>query len=126
MNDTAQNRTEDAPTGKPAPEIGESQSAAIEKSAPQTARLAVDNDASPKKIQRHLLALGVIALILCLMNYQLVLHASTHVVGRPFEDAFDVLWQLSWMDTAVFEKGVNPFFSPDVFYPHGWYLASSA
>jgi hypothetical protein len=126
MNDTAQNRTEDAPTGKPAPEIGESQSAAIEKSAPQTARLGADNDASSKKIQRHLLALGVIALILCLMNYQLVLHASTHVVGRPFEDAFDVLWQLSWMDTAVFEKGVNPFFSPDVFYPHGWYLASSA
>jgi len=68
--------------------------------------------------------LGFIALIM-LANLPLVLHIRTHVVGRSFEDAFEELWYLSWMETAVFKQHINPFYTPNIFYPQGWYIASS-
>ncbi|HEY4722685.1 MAG TPA: hypothetical protein VII92_12605, partial [Anaerolineae bacterium] len=42
-------------------------------------------------------ALVLLVLIVLGMNVQLVAHLSTHVIGRPFEDAFEVVWQLSWV-----------------------------
>jgi len=51
---------------------------------------------------------------------------NSHVIGRPFDDAFEVLWQLRWMQSAAFNQHVQPFYTPDVFYPQGWYTASGA
>ena len=70
-------------------------------------------------------ALFFILLVLAL-NYPLVLNLGTHVASNPFDDTFEVIWQLATVERAVFESGTNPFFTPDVFFPHGWYLASGA
>jgi hypothetical protein len=60
------------------------------------------------------------------MNAQLVAHLSTYVIGHPYSDSFEVLWQLSWVKNAIFQQGVSPLFAPSIYYPHGWYLASGA
>jgi hypothetical protein len=75
---------------------------------------------------RLLFLVVVFIAIVAALNWPLVSHLSTHVIGRHFEDAFEVLWQLDWTHAALFQKGSSPFFSPDVYYPHGWYLASGA
>lgn len=61
-----------------------------------------------------------------LLHYPITFNLSTHIVGRPFEDVFEVLWQLSWLKQAVFDLQVNPFYTPNVYYPVGWHLASGA
>jgi len=70
-------------------------------------------------------ALFFVVLVLAL-NYPLALHLGTHVASNPYDDTFEVLWQLAHTRQAVFDTHTNPFFTPDVFYPHGWYLASGA
>lgn len=74
----------------------------------------------------HLPAALFFVLLVLAVNYPLVFNLNTHVIGRSFEDAFEVLWQLSAVEKAVFQTRTNPFFTPDVFYPHGWYTASGA
>ena len=70
-------------------------------------------------------ALFFILLVLAL-NYPLTLNLGTHVASNPYDDTFEVIWQLAHTRQTVFETRANPFFTPDVFYPHGWYLASGA
>ena len=77
-------------------------------------------------VKRHIFAFTGFAAVVLLVNWPLVFRLRTHVVGRSFDDVFEVLWQLSWMQTAVFEQRVNPFYAPGVFYPFGWYTASGA
>lgn len=75
---------------------------------------------------RHVLpALFFIGLVLA-VNYPLALNLNSHVVGRSFDDTFEVIWQLSAIEKAVLRTHTNPFFSPDVFFPQGWYTASGA
>ena len=75
---------------------------------------------------RRIVALFAFAGVILLANYPLVGHIRTHIIGRDSEDAFEVLWQLSWMKTAVFLQHHYPFYTPNIFYPNGWYLASGA
>ena len=65
-------------------------------------------------------------LLVAALNYPLLLNLNTHVVGRPIDDTFEVLWQLSAARRAIFETHTNPFYAPNVFYPQGWYTASGA
>lgn len=74
----------------------------------------------------HLLAAIFFTALVLLINFPLTTHLDTHVVGRSFDDAFEVLWQLTAIEKAVFETQTNPFFSQDIFYPQGWYTASGA
>lgn len=74
----------------------------------------------------HLPILAGFIAIVAIVNYPLLLNINSHVIGRPFDDVFEVLWQLSWMETAVFDAHVFPFYSPHVFYPEGWFTASGA
>lgn len=77
-------------------------------------------------LRYHLAVLLGFTLLVVLVNWPLVTHIQTHVVGRTVDDAFEVLWQLSWMEKATFKLHTNPFYTPDIFYPQGWYLASGA
>lgn len=104
----------------------ESRAAAPETTSPATTVLISTLRNKVKRSKSYVLVLGLFVVLVGLLNLPLVLHLDTHVIGRPFEDVFEVLWQLSWMDTAVFERGANPFYNPDVFYPQGWHLASGA
>ena len=74
----------------------------------------------------HALPALFFLLLVLALNYPLVLKLNSHVVGRPFDDTFEVLWQLSTVHRAVFETHSNPFYTPNVFYPQGWYTASGA
>jgi hypothetical protein len=52
---------------------------------------------------------------------------TTHVIGRPFDDVFEVLWQIQWHQNVLTNPGSgSPFFTPKIYYPVGWYLASGA
>ncbi len=75
---------------------------------------------------RHVLPVLFFIGLVFIVNYPLTLNLGTHVVGRPFDDTFEAIWQLSAIAKAVFRTHTNPFFSPDVFYPQGWYTASGA
>lgn len=74
----------------------------------------------------HLPALLFFIVLVAAVNLPLVMRLNTHVVGRSFDDTFEVLWQLSALKSAIFQTHTNPFYSPHVFYPQGWYLASGA
>jgi hypothetical protein len=65
-------------------------------------------------------------ILVAVLNLPLVLKLDSHVIGRAFDDAFEVLWQLSSVEQALFETHTNPFYSPHIFYPQGWYTASGA
>jgi len=56
------------------------------------------------------------------MTLPLAAHLSSGVLGPP-GDNFEYLYKLWWFKHALFERGVSPFFNPDVFYPHGYQLA---
>ena len=60
------------------------------------------------------------------MNIPLVLNVNSHVIGRAFDDVFEVLWQLSSVEQALFDTHTTPFYTPHIFYPQGWYTASGA
>jgi len=68
---------------------------------------------------------GYVVLV-ALTNWPLIININTHIIGRAFEGAFEVLWLLWWMENAVFHHQVNPFYTPDIFYPVGWHIASGA
>ena len=74
----------------------------------------------------HALPALFFVLLVLALNYPLVLNLGSHVASNPYDDTFEVIWQLAHTRQAVFETRTNPFFTPDVFYPHGWYLASGA
>ena len=79
-----------------------------------------------RKLQGYALAALFFILLALALNYPLVAHLRTHVVGRPYDDVFEMLWLLSAMRRAVFETHSNPFYAANVFYPQGWYMASGA
>lgn len=74
----------------------------------------------------HWKALFAFVIIVAVSHWQLLRHLSSHVFGRPFEDAFGILWDLDWARRALFELRVSPFYTPDVFYPHGFYVSASS
>lgn len=76
---------------------------------------------------RRVLLPGLFFLLLVLIvNLPMVMNLNSHVMGRPFDDSFEVIWQLVSAKKAIFETGTNPFYTPDVYYPEGWYTASGA
>ena len=89
-------------------------------------------DSGPPTVARarprfpHVLPALFFLLLVLALNYPLVLKLNTHIPGRPIDDTFEVLWQLSAVRHAVFETHSNPFYTPNVFYPQGWYTASGA
>jgi len=56
------------------------------------------------------------------MTLPLAAHLRDGVLGPP-GDNFEYLYKLWWFKHALVERGVSPFFNPDVFYPHGYALA---
>ena len=89
----------------------------------------VDSAPTPvesRPFSSHVLPALFFILLVLALNYPLALNLGSHVVSNPFDDTFEVIWQLAHTKQAVFDTHTNPFFTPDVFYPHGWYLASGA
>lgn len=66
------------------------------------------------------------AFLVAAQHLPLLLNLDTHVIGRSFDDSFEVLWQLTSIEQAIFEEGSNPLYRPEVYYPRGWFTASGA
>lgn len=81
---------------------------------------------SSNSVRKFLLPSLFFLLLVLIVNLPLVINLNSHVVGRSFDDSFEVLWQLVSVKKAVFETGTNPFYTPNVYYPKGWYIASGA
>ncbi|MBP6015240.1 MAG: hypothetical protein KA586_00825 [Candidatus Promineofilum sp.] len=81
---------------------------------------------SGNNVRKFLLPGLFFLLLVLIVNLPLVIHLNSHVVGRPFDDSFEVLWQLVSAKKAVFQTGANPFYTPNVYFPKGWYTASGA
>ena len=60
------------------------------------------------------------------LTYPVSVNPGSMIIGRPFEDAFEYIWYLSWYKVALFDTNVSPLFQPDIFYPTGWNLGFSA
>lgn len=86
----------------------------------------VQSPEASRRIKFHIAAFVGFVVIISTVNWPLILNLNSHVIGRPFEDAFEVVWQLWWMQSATFDQHVQPFYTPDVFYPYGWHIASGA
>jgi len=55
----------------------------------------------------------------------LVANIGTHFVGRPFDDAIAVMWELSWARDAL-GRGDLSLLAEDVYFPYGYHTASDA
>jgi hypothetical protein len=78
------------------------------------------------QVRVHLPAFLGYIITVAILNWPILLHLNSHVVGRPFDDVFEGLWQIEWMKSALLERHISPLYTPAVFYPHGWTIASSA
>jgi hypothetical protein len=75
-------------------------------------------DGVPKRIPRHLPAVGLFALLSLAWSFPLVLHLGTHVPGVGPGDNLSCVWNLWWMRTALHHH-LNPFYTTYLFYPVG-------
>jgi len=71
---------------------------------------------------RHVGALLFYGVLALLMTYPLIVHFAQGVLGPP-GDNLEYLYKLWWFKHALFDLGVSPFFTADVFYPGGYDLA---
>jgi hypothetical protein len=58
-----------------------------------------------------------------IFTWPLILHLNTHVLGHP-ADNFEYVWKMWWVPHAIFERGISPFWQPDVYYPFGFPMAN--
>jgi len=77
---------------------------------------------SPSAWKRHLLVLGLYALLALILTYPLALHFTTHVPGDGGDDPA-LAWNLWWVKYALLDLGTNPFHCTYMFYPIGINLA---
>jgi hypothetical protein len=73
------------------------------------------------KLKKHLIPLLCIIALVIFNHYQLIGDINTHFIGRPFEDALEVLWRFWWLDHTL-TQGKSLLFTEDVYFPNGYYL----
>ena len=61
-------------------------------------------------------------LITVLITWPLLLRMTDSFVGQP-GDNYYFLWEIGWVQKALFELHIPPHFAPNINYPEGWYLA---
>jgi len=71
---------------------------------------------------RHIGALSFFVALSVIMTFPLVAHLANGVLGPP-GDNFEYLYKLWWFKRALFDLGVSPFHTEDVFHPVGYDLA---
>ncbi len=55
----------------------------------------------------HLPAFLSYVVTVAILNWPVLFHLNSHVVGRPFDDVFEGLWQIEWMKSASL-PGTSP------------------
>lgn len=76
---------------------------------------------SNSTLRTHLAVLVLYTLIALLTTYPLILHFGDHLIGSPtwaFDEMFQT-WNNWWFKFALFDRGINPFYTAWLFYPQG-------
>ncbi|MBW4439430.1 MAG: hypothetical protein KME04_19990 [Pleurocapsa minor GSE-CHR-MK-17-07R] len=68
-------------------------------------------------------ALAGYVLLAVVFTWPLVTQLSTHVMGASQLDNYEYVWKMWWVPHALFERGISPFFAPDIYVPFGYPLA---
>jgi hypothetical protein len=68
-------------------------------------------------------ALAGYVLIAIVFTWPLAARFSTHVMGNARLDNYEYVWKMWWVPHALFERGISPFFAPDIYVPFGYPLA---
>ncbi len=77
----------------------------------------------PILVRLDLLVLAGYSILTLIFTYPLVLHLGAHVLGNP-ADNLEYVWKMWWVPHALFERGISPFFHPDVYVPSGYPMAN--
>lgn len=73
--------------------------------------------------RHHLFPIAIFTALTLIFTYPLIAQLNTHVLGAPKYDNFEYIWKMWWVPHAIFERGISPFFNPDVYVPFGYSLA---
>lgn len=75
-------------------------------------------------IKRHLTVLTLYVVMTLVLTYPLVTRFFSHIPGSETWafDEYTFLWNFWWFKHAIFDLGVNPFYSDSIFYPLGFSL----
>lgn len=78
----------------------------------------------PRLLRGHWgFALAGYTLLAIVFTWPLVTQLSTHVMGASRLDNYEYVWKMWWVPHALFERGISPFFAPDIYVPFGYPLA---
>lgn len=82
-------------------------------------------DSQPDRIPRawHILACAALVILTVIFTWPLLAELSTSVIGPFRGDNFEYVWKMWWVPHALFERGISPFFNPDMAVPTGYALA---
>ncbi len=71
------------------------------------------------------LLIAAYSLLTIIYTWPLLLHFNTHVLsnGSP-ADNLEYVWKMWWVPQAIFERGISPWFHPDVYVPFGYPMAN--
>ena len=67
--------------------------------------------------QRESLIIAVYAALTALATYPLVLRSSSAIPRGA--DSWQNYWNLWWVKRALLEQHINPYFTPDLYFPYG-------
>ena len=75
-------------------------------------------------LKRHLTVFTLYVALTLVTTYPLVMRFFSHIPGSETWafDEYIFLWNFWWFKHAVFDLGVNPFYSDQIFYPIGFSL----
>ncbi len=79
-----------------------------------------------KKLIPHLPAVIVFSAGFAIVTWPLVLNLGTSTFGSVVGDGWKTVEQFWWYKHAIIDLGVSPLYDPNVFYPQGWYTATSS
>lgn len=60
------------------------------------------------------------------LTWPLALHPRSSVLGSVVGDGWKTVEQFWWYRHAIIDLGISPLYDPNVFYPQGWYTATSS
>jgi len=79
-----------------------------------------------KKSKTHLGILFFFFIVSIFYLWPLPIYMGSKVIGPSIGDNLEYVWKLWWIEHAILEKGVSPWFIGDVFFPYGFGLATGA
>lgn len=89
-------------------------------------RLTVTGRGCVSLLGRHGLAIVTFASVFVTLTWPLALHFDSAILGSVVGDGWKTVEQFWWYKHAIIDQRVSPLYDPNIFYPQGWYTATSS